>query len=314
MRILAAVGIVMIMGGCARNERPAHEVPVIGFAINTLNNPFFVDMKQGAEKAAKAAGVEVLIQATEREMDVEKQVQIIENLLQMNVQVLCITPNGAKEVIPAITKANRTNIPVIVVDSRVDLRALHEANGWITSFVGSDNVEGGRLAGEYIVRTLRGNGNVAILEGPAGHETSDSRLKGFHEALDPEKGMKIVSSQLASFDRSQGYSVFQNVLQAHPNIHAVFACNDLMALGAIEAVAAAGKTGRIVVVGFDAIDDARRAIKDGSMDATIAQYPNDMGFRAVEAAAKALKGEQIPKSIATRIELITKDNVDASKQ
>jgi len=142
---VAALCIVLV-SACTRRKPDESNRKVVGFAINTLNNPFFVDMKLGAETAASEAGIEVLIQATEREMDVEKQVHILENLIQRNVHVLCVTPNGSKEIIPAILKANARNIPFIVVDSRVDQRALKDAGGWIASFVGSDNDEGGQLA------------------------------------------------------------------------------------------------------------------------------------------------------------------------
>lgn len=305
---MAALCIVLV-SACTRRKPDESNRKVVGFAINTLNNPFFVDMKLGAETAASEAGIEVLIQATEREMDVEKQVHILENLIQRNVHVLCVTPNGSKEIIPAILKANARNIPFIVVDSRVDQRALKDAGGWIASFVGSDNDEGGQLAGEFVAQRLGGKGDVAILEGPAGHETGDSRLRGFRQAIAKVPALKVVSSQLAGFDRSQGYSVFQNILVAHPAVRAVFACNDLMALGAVEAIAAAGKTGEIIVVGFDAIDEAREAIRQGSMHASIAQYPAEMGRVAVQTAVRLLKGEPISSEIPTKIRLITQENL-----
>ncbi|MBI4427688.1 MAG: sugar ABC transporter substrate-binding protein [Ignavibacteriales bacterium] len=307
--VKTAIVLTLLDGGCGE-RRPTQEKFTIGFAINTLNNPFFVDMKKGAEDAANRSGVDLIVQATEREMDVERQMQIVENFIESNVRGLCLTPNGTSGVIPAILKANKAGIPIIIVDSRVNGSELRAARGSIAGFVGSDNVEGGRLAGEYVVRRLSGKGAVAVLEGPAGHETGDSRLKGFRMAIEREPGIILASSQIAGFDRSQGYIVFQNILEGQRNLRAVFACNDLMALGAVEAISALGKTGKIVVVGFDAIDEAKSAIRDGRMDATIAQYPYEMGRVAVESVARVLNGEQIPPEIPTRIELITKENVD----
>lgn len=304
------VAVSVLLAGCSSKKHEQHR-PVIAFAINTLNNPFFVDMKRGAEDAAKELNVTLIVQATEREMDVERQMQIVENFLQRNVHAICLTPNGSREVIPVILKANKLKVPMVIVDSKVEEKALQEAGGTIAAFVGSDNVEGGRLAGEFIVKQLGGRGNIAILEGPGGHETGDSRLRGFHSALQQQSGIRVAASQLASFDRSQGYTVFQNILLANPEIRAVFACNDLMALGAIEAIAAAGKTGSILVVGFDAIDEARTAIRERRMHATIAQYPYDMGRRAVETAAKILAGEPVHAMIPTRIELKSMENLDA---
>ncbi|HEX9006990.1 MAG TPA: sugar ABC transporter substrate-binding protein [Bacteroidota bacterium] len=309
--VLAA--LALLPSGCGRKEEAGTKQRTVGFAITTLNNPFFISVKDGAEKAARERGVELIMQSAGSDIDVEKQMQIVENLIQRRVDAICVTPNGAREIVPAIVKATRAGIPVFAIDSKVDSAALQEAGGKVVAFAGSDNTEGGRLAGEYIIRRLGGNGRIAILEGALGHETGDSRLRGFHAAVNSAPGISVVSSQGAAFDRSQGYTVFQNVLQAHPDVQAVFACNDLMALGAVEAIAAMGKTGRIIVVGFDAIDEAREAIRNGQMDATIAQYPEEMGRTAIETAWTYLNGGKVPSFIPVKIELITKENVNSSK-
>jgi ribose transport system substrate-binding protein len=235
--------------------------------------------------------------------------QIIENLIQARVNALCITPSGSREIVPAIVKANRAGIPVLAVDTRVDEKALREAGGTVATFIGSDNFEGGRLAGEFIAKKLGGKGTVAILEGIPGHETGDSRLKGFRSVIDSIEGIQVVSSQTANWERDQGYNVFQNILQAHPNVTALFACNDLMALGAVEAIAAVKKTGKIVVVGFDALADAQEAIRKNSMAASVIQHPKEMGRIAVESAYKVLKGESIPENIPVSIGLVTKETL-----
>jgi ribose transport system substrate-binding protein len=274
--------------------------------MKTLNHPFFLDMQRGAQEAADRAGLQLVVQAAEREIDVEKQMQIIENLLQTGIKALIVTPSGSREIASAISKANRAGVPVIVVDTRVDARAAAENNLKIASFIGSDNYEGGRLAGEHLAAATGGKARVAVLEGIPGHETGDSRLRGFRDALAKHPGMKIVSSQPANWERDQGFTVFQNMLQAHSDIDALFACNDLMALGAVEAIAAAGRSGRIRVVGFDALDDARSAIEAGKMDASMAQSPRDMGRLAVEGAARLLKSESLPSEQTVPIELVTK--------
>jgi ribose transport system substrate-binding protein len=238
--------------------------------------------------------------------------QIIENLIQSKVAALCITPSGSKEVVPAIVKANQAGIPVIIVDTRVHAETLQAANGKTAGFIGSDNLEGGRVAGEFIAKQLGGRGKIAILEGIPGHETGDSRLKGFREIVAKSPGLEIVSSQTANWERDQGYNVFQNMLQAHPEIQALFACSDLMALGAVEAIAAAGKTGKIIVVGFDAFSEAREAVNKGTMHATIAQSPAEMGKNAIENAWKVLKGEKIQEDISLGVTLVTKESASAT--
>ena len=201
---------------------------------------------------------------------------------------------------------------MLVIDTRVDTQALSESNGKVASFIGSDNYEGGKLAGEYIARRLGGKGKVAVLEGIPGHETGDSRLRGFRDALKATPEIEIVASQTANWERDQGFNVFQNILQSHPDVQAVFACSDLMALGAVEAIAAAKKTGQIMVVGFDASAEAREAVRRGTMDATVAQSPSAMGALAVENAYRLIKGEQIKDEIVVPIQLITKENVGAA--
>jgi ribose transport system substrate-binding protein len=232
--------------------------------------------------------------------------QIIENLIQTGVKALCVAPASSKGIIPALARANAARIPIVVVDDEVDAKAAAEAGVHTESYVGSDNVEGGRLAGRHVVEMSGGRARVAVLEGVPGHETGDSRLLGFREAVAAAPGVKIVVSQTANWERDQGFTVFQNMLQAHPEIDAVFACNDMMALGAVEAIAAAGKTGKIRVVGFDAVDDARKAITAGTMAASIAQFPSEMGRLAVESAIRLLKGETVPKDQRTKIGLVTK--------
>jgi len=310
-RFARTVLLIFVMLGpsaaCNRGDSTSTTgAPRVAFVMKTLNHPFFLDMQRGAQEAADRAGIQLVVQAAEREIDVEKQMQIIENLLQTGVKVLIVTPSGSREIAPAIAKANRANVPVIVVDTRIDPKAAADNNLKIESFIGSDNYEGGRLAGEHLATATGGKARVGVLEGIPGHETGDSRLRGFRDALQKHPGMTIVASQPANWERDQGFTVFQNMLQAHPDIDSLFACNDLMALGAVEAIAAAGKAGRIRVVGFDALDDARKAIEAGRMDASMAQSPRDMGRLAVEGASRLLKSEPVPADQTVPIGLVTK--------
>ncbi len=309
--VLAVLGAAGLLG-CHRGEAPREAGPPrVALVLKTLNSPFFIDMQRGAQEAAARLKVELVVQAADREVDVEKQMQIIENLIQTGVKALCVTPSGSKEIVPALVKANRAGIPVVVLDTRVDPKAAAEAGLLTDSFVGSDNYEGGRIAGAHLLAITGGKARVAILEGIPGHETGDSRLKGFRDAVKDAPGIRVLASQTANWERDQGFTVFQNLLQAHRDLDAVFACNDMMALGALEAIAAAGRTGKVTVIGFDAVEDARKAIASGAMAASVAQFPSEMGRIAVESAAKLLRGEKPPADQRVRIELVTKDNLAA---
>jgi ribose transport system substrate-binding protein len=308
------VATAWLAAGCGGREAPPSsqatpEAPRVALVLKTLNSPFFIDMEKGAQEAAKRLGVNLTVQAAEREVDVDKQMQIIENLIQTGVKVLLVTPSGSKEIAPAIAKANQAGIKVVVVDTRVDAKAAKDAGIHVESYVGSDNYEGGKIAGKYLLEATGGTANVGVLEGIPGHETGDERLRGFRDAVKDAKGIKIVASQTANWERDQGFTVFQNMLEAHPEIDAVFSANDMMALGAVEAIAAGGKKGKIKVVGYDAVEDARKAIAEGTILASVAQFPSEMGRVAVESAAKLLKGEPVPAEQMVRIDLVTRDRL-----
>lgn len=300
--------IALALGGlvwaCNRGDE-AGDGPTVALVLKTLNNPFFIELAAGAQEAADSLGVELLVQAPDREIDVEKQMQIIENLLQTDIDALALTPSGSREVVPAIAEANRAGVPVVIVDTRADAEALAQAGATIATFIGSDNVEGGRIAGRFVAEALGGQGTVAVIEGIPGHETGDSRLRGFRESIAEHPGISIVASQTANWERDQAFNVTQNMLQSHNDLQAIFAANDVMALGAVEAVAAAGRTGDLIVVGFDAQDEAVAAIREGAMSASIAQHPREMGRIAVESAWNILQGDSVPAELPVGIELVT---------
>ena len=286
MRKLSLFFIIIILGialGCNRGSDRSKAIGKarVALILKTLNSPFFIDMRNGAEKAAKEADIELIVQAPEREIDVEKQMQIIENLIQTHVSAICVTPSGSRELLPAIAKANHAGIPVLIIDTRLDEEAALSEGVKTATFIGSDNYEGGKIAGAYLGELYQGKVKVAVLEGIPGHETGDNRMNGFKDAIKNFKNIEIVASQPANWERDQGYNVMQNMLQAHTEIQAVFACNDMMALGAMEAVAAANKTGKIKIIGFDAVEEARSEIIKGNLEASVAQHPDEMGRLAV---------------------------------
>src|SRR6267378_570708 len=221
----------------------------VGLSVSTLNNPFFVTLRDGAKAAADKAGLELLVLDAQDKAD--KQVSDIEDLTQKKVKVILVNPTDAAAVVPAIKRANAAKIPVITVD-----RAA--SGGKVAYHIASDNVAGGRLAGEFVCKLLGGKGKVAELEGIPGSSAARDRGKGFNDYLKSKcTGAKVVARQTANFDRAQGLTVMENILQAQPALDAVFAHNDEMALGALQAVKAGKRP--IKVVGFDATDDAVKA-------------------------------------------------------
>ena len=294
---LAGCGIVIDGEGGSTGSKASGASGAIGLSISTQNNPFFVTLAEGAKKAAKQAGVPLtVVDASE---DATKQVSDIEDLVSKNVSVLIVNPVDSDAVTGAVEAAIAKGVRVISVD-----RVVNGVD--IDCQIASDNVAGAELATQYIVDTLGENVKTAELVGTSGASAAIDRSQGFHNIAD--KKLKVVASQTADFDRTQGMTVMENMLQADSSIQAVFAGNDEMALGAVEAISGAKKD--VLVVGFDATDDAIEAIKQGRMGATIAQQPALIGSTAVENAIRLTKGESIPKEIPVEVTLITKDNVD----
>lgn len=290
---------VMLIAGCSSGEKEAPAADkkdgatTIGFSISTLNNPFFVSVKDGVEAQAQKLGVNVKI--VDAQNDPAKQANDVADLIQQGVTVLLVNPVDSAAISTSVEAANKANIPVIALDRSAD-------KGTIASLVASDNVKGGEMAAEYIIKKLGEGVKVAELEGIPGASATRERGEGFHKVADQK--LNVVAKQSADFDRTKGLTVAENMLQANPDIQAIFAQNDEMALGAIEASKSAGK--QIFIVGFDGTDDGIKAVEAGTMAATIAQQPELMGQQGVDAAVKLAKGEKIEAKIAVPLKLVEK--------
>lgn len=269
------------------------DVKKIGFSISTLNNPFFVTLSEGAKSVSKDLGVELVI--IDAQDDASKQASDVEDLIQQGVDLLLINPVDSSAVGASVESANAAGVPVITVDRSAE-------SGEIVSHIASDNVAGGKLAGEFLLEQFGEGAKVVMLEGVAGSSAARDRGEGFLTAV--EGKVDLVSSQTANFNRSEGLTVMENMLQANPDIEAVFSQNDEMALGAIEAIESAGKN--ILVIGFDATEDAIKKIEEGKMAASVAQKPDEIGRAAVETAVKHLNGESVEEFIPVELELVTK--------
>lgn len=280
----------------------------IAFVVPTLENPFFVDMTNSAKaKAATMENVEVIIQAPQKVEDALGQNQMIENLITQKVDAICMVPTNSESIIPVIKKANAANIPVINIDNKVNMKLADTVGAVISSYIGSDNFDGGKLAGQYIIEKLGGKGQVAILEGVSGNDAAIKRKAGFLEALKSAPGITVVSSQVANWNREQAFTIFQNVLKSNPGLNAVFACNDEMALGAYAALEQAKiPKSKMVIVGFDAVKEAVDAVNSGKIDATIAQQPALMGEQGLQLALDALAKKSINKNNSTELKVIKK--------
>lgn len=292
--LIMAIGM-FACGGDTKEKAPAADKgATIGLVVSTLNNPFFVDLRDGAQEKADELGATLVV--LDSQDDSATEMSNVEDLITQGVDLIMINPTDSDAVGNAVAAANEAKIPVITLD-----RAAN--SGEVVAHVASDNVAGGKMAGEFIIEQLGGKGKVVELEGIPGASAARDRGKGFNDAI-AKSDIEVVAKQTANFDRAQGLSVMENILQAQPEINAVFAHNDEMALGALEAIKASGRD--ILVVGFDATDDAVKAVKAGDMAATVQQLPKEIGSIGVETAMKVIAGEKVDAFIPVDLELVTK--------
>lgn len=289
-KFLKVFGVAALLVAVSSAASAAEEK--IGLVVSTQNNPFFVTLKEGAVKKANELGYELIV--LDSQNDPSKELGNVEDLLVKGVDVLLINPTDSDAVVSSVRAANRSKIPVVTLD-----RAAN--GGKVVSHVASDNVLGGEVAGNYIVEKLGGKGKVVELEGIPGTTAARDRGEGFNKAIVGK--LDVVAKQAADFDRTKGLTVMENILQAQPEINAVFAHNDEMALGALKAIESSGRK-NVIVVGFDATDDAVAAVKDGKLSATVAQKPAEIGAIGVEVADKIIKKQPVQENVPVALELI----------
>ncbi|HDT1272022.1 TPA: ribose ABC transporter substrate-binding protein RbsB [Proteus mirabilis] len=266
----------------------------IALVISTLNNPFFVTMKDSAQKEADKLGYDLVVLDS---MDnPAKELANVQDLTVKGTRLMLINPTDSDAVGNAVLMANKAKIPVVTLDRVAN-------KGEVVSHVASDNRLGGKMAGDYIAEKVGNDAKVIQLEGIAGTSASRERGEGFKQAVDAHK-LNILASQPADFDRTQGLNVMQNLLTANPSVQAVFAQNDEMALGALRALQTAGRTD-VLVVGFDGTNDGIKAVNRGVLGATIAQRPDQIGIIGIQTADKILKGEKVDPTIPVELELVT---------
>lgn len=265
----------------------------IALVVSTQNNPFFVSMKDGAQKKADELGYNLIV--LDSQNNPAKELGNVQDLTVRGAKLLLINPTDSDAVGNAVLLANKAKIPVVTLD-----RAANK--GEVLSHVASDNVAGGKMAGDFIAKKLGDNANVIELQGISGTSAARERGEGFKQSMAAHP-FKLLASQPADFDRTKGMNVMQNLLTAHPDVQAVFAQNDEMALGAMRALQTAGKKD-VLIVGFDGTNDGLKAVKSGRLGATIAQQPELIGSKGVEVADKILKGEKVEASYPVELQLI----------
>jgi ribose transport system permease protein len=298
---LAAVVTVAIVGATSflHNGSSAASTPKMGLSLSTLNNPFFVQIRAGALAEAKKLGVDLTV--TDAQNDASQQANQLQNFTSSGLGAIIVNPVDSDAASNSVKAADKAKIPVIAVDRVVN-------NAKTATLVASDNVAGGELAAKSIAEKLGGKGKIVILQGQAGTSAARERAQGFANGLKAYPGIQVVAQQPADFDRTKGLDVMSNLLQAHPDVQGVIAANDEMALGAIKALGSkAGKS--VSVVGFDGTPDGLKAVEGGTLYASVAQQPSQLGKIAVDNALRALQGKKVEETVKVPVKVVTKENV-----
>ncbi|WP_448319113.1 ABC transporter permease/substrate-binding protein [Streptomyces sp. CO7] len=299
--LLAAVVAVAVVASMSflHNGSDSAAKQKVGLSLSTLNNPFFVQIRQGAEQEAKKLGVDLTV--TDAQNDASQQANQLQNFTSSGLSTIVVNPVDSDAAGPSVRSANKADIPVVAVD-----RGVNKAE--VDTLVASDNVEGGRMAARALGEKLGGKGSIVILQGQAGTSASRERGQGFAEGLEEFPGIEVVAKQPADFDRTKGLDVMTNLLQAHPDVQGVFAENDEMALGAAKALGSrAGKD--VQVVGFDGTPDGLKAVEAGTLYASVAQQPTELGKIAVRNALDAAEGKDLKDLVKVPVKVVTKENV-----
>ena len=277
----------------------------VAYIVKAKTDEFWTTMEKGAYAAADKKGVSLEFQAPEKETDVEKQVQMMDNAIVKGFDAIVLSAADSQALIPSIVKANNANIPVVLVNDTIDMDELKAQGGHVETYVGISQYDAAKQAGDYAKENIK-DGKICYLEGIPGVAALDDRLAGFKDQV---SNYKVVASQTAKCDRNEAFNVMQNVLSASPDVNVVWAVNAEMGQGAIQAIEQNGFSGKVSVFDFDASSDDLAAIEAGTLTGTVAQYPNIQAETAIQCCLDALDGKKLDEHTETKSQLITKDNL-----
>lgn len=299
-RQLLNLGLAGIAGAALAGCASGGSLPKVTLALSTLSNPFFADLRDGAAATAREVGIDLAV--VNAQDNAESQLDQMRTAAVSGSRAVIVNPVDSDAAKPAATAVMEQGIPLIAVDRGITDRTPD-------SFIASDNVAGGMQAATLLADLMHGKGRIAVLEGQPGASATRDRGEGFLQELRRYPDMEVVASQTANFDREEALDVMTNMMQATPDIDAVYAHNDEMALGAAVALGSRAGT-EVKIIGFDGGGDALEAVRAGTLSGTIAQSPAELGRQAVLQAVRIINGEPPQASVPVPVTTVTKKNVD----
>lgn len=300
-RFLMLLFCSVILFSCGSKEKDAPKRMAV--VISSLNNPWFVVLGETAASRARELGYEATI--FDSQNNTAKEAEHFENIIAAGFDAILFNPTDAEGSVSNVNRAKGAGIPTFCMD-----REVNSLSGPVTQII-SDNFSGCVKLGEYFVKKIGKKGKYVELLGLVGDNNTWNRSKGFHSVVDDFPQLEMVAQQSADFDRSKAMEVMESILQANPEVDAVFCGNDAMAMGCYQALVAAGKDDEVEIFGFDGAEDVMNAIKNGKIEATAMQSPKLMAKTAAEMADQFLEGKKdIPRKIPIAVEIVTRENID----
>lgn len=319
-RILLVLAVSAWLYGCKdANEHaaPAASGPAqkpvaarrVALVMKTLTNPFFIEMEKGARRAEKEFGIELQVKTGSEETAVEQQIQIVDDLIQSHIDAIVIAPSDSRRLVPILKKAQSAGIVVINIDNRLDADVLASQQMAPPPYVSSDNEKAAYEVVSYLARQAKKPTQAAIVEGLRSADNARMRLTGAKRAFAENGNIHLVASETAEWKIDRAHEVARQIFLAHPQVGMVFCANDMMALGVVKYLQDSGRK-NVLVAGYDALGEARAAVKSGAMVASIDQQAAEQGYQGVTLAVHALKGENPPAILMVDAHLVTNDSLN----
>jgi ribose transport system substrate-binding protein len=326
MRFAPLLAMCVAFGACSESRNPsvagvaaaaqvAAEQPLpapagkkIALVMKTLTNPFFVDMEKGARRAEKELGVTLLVKTASQETSVEQQIQIVEELIRMKVDAIVISPGDSVRLVPVLKRAQEAGIRIVNIDNRLDPEAMKQQGLTHVPLISADNEKSAYESVRFIARSITKTTRAAILEGARSADNSRLRREGAERAFKENPHIQLVATETASWKIDEGYEVTRRLFSTHPDISLLFCANDMMALGAIQYLQESGRQA-VKVAAFDALNEAREAVKAGRLAVTVDQQAAEQGYQGVLLARREIDGESVPEQLLIETRLITAERV-----
>lgn len=305
--VIVAAGVTLAALPIAARAADGVKVAAV---IKGLDNPFFQYMRQGIDDAAKTQHASVTIQAAAGMSDATGQADRLSAMAMQDFGCYLVNPISVSNLVQALVPVAQKKVPIVNIDNPVDTNQAKAAGFAVGTYIGTDNVAAGALAGRELARLLPKGSKVALIQGIPGDASNETRAKGFKQAIEGQ--LDLVDSIAADWDREKALTAADTILRAHPDLKGFFAANDVMALGVERAVQGAGKGDDVKVVGLDGITDALKSVAAGQLSATVSQYPFVVGAMGLEACVAAAAGKTLPAKVDAPVQLITKDNAAAA--